>query len=96
MHLQSTLSLLLLSASAIAVPTDKTPCPLFCPPNEICVTDPSTKQSFCVKPVECGGLVVKRCPKGQKCVDDPRDDCDPDDGGADCSGVCIPNVLGGY
>lgn len=25
----------------------------------------------------------------QTCVDDPRDDCDPQKGGADCSGICV-------
>jgi hypothetical protein len=36
----------------------------------------------------CGGIAAIQCPEGQSCVDDPRDDCDPEGGGADCSGVC--------
>ena len=30
-----------------------------------------------------------------KCVDDPKDSCDPKSGGADCSGICtcVENVL---
>ncbi|KAH8912350.1 hypothetical protein BR93DRAFT_922315 [Coniochaeta sp. PMI_546] len=97
MLLQSTLPLLFLAASVSAIPAAKGACTLLCPPGQICVTDPSRpKQSFCVEPVICGGLVARSCKKGEKCVDDPRDDCDVKEGGADCSGVCIPDVLGGY
>jgi hypothetical protein len=38
----------------------------------------------------CGGIAGLRCPDGFDCVDDPRDDCDPQAGGADCGGVCTP------
>lgn len=38
----------------------------------------------------CGGFAVLPCPDGFVCVDDPSDSCDPELGGADCSGVCIP------
>eukprot|EP00484_Ammonia_sp_Unknown_P006924 CAMPEP_0197075042 /NCGR_PEP_ID=MMETSP1384-20130603/211413_1 /TAXON_ID=29189 /ORGANISM="Ammonia sp." /LENGTH=436 /DNA_ID=CAMNT_0042513885 /DNA_START=26 /DNA_END=1334 /DNA_ORIENTATION=+ len=31
----------------------------------------------------CGGFAGLSCPDGQICIDDPRDDCDPDHGGAD-------------
>ncbi|MCI0562334.1 MAG: Kazal-type serine protease inhibitor family protein [Nitrososphaera sp.] len=41
------------------------------------------------KPIECGGIQGLPCPDGQVCVDDPKDDCDPEKGGADCSGICI-------
>jgi hypothetical protein len=38
----------------------------------------------------CGGFAGFRCPKeGMLCVDDPRDDCDPENGGADCAGLCM-------
>lgn len=37
----------------------------------------------------CGGLIGKPCPDGYTCVDDPRDDCDPENGGADCGGICV-------
>jgi hypothetical protein len=41
--------------------------------------------------VFCGGIGGKACPeKGQRCVDDPDDDCDPGKGGADCGGMCVP------
>ncbi|MEZ4252598.1 MAG: hypothetical protein R3B99_30680 [Polyangiales bacterium] len=36
----------------------------------------------------CGGFAGLLCPDGYACVDDPRDDCDPDRGGADCMGIC--------
>lgn len=39
-------------------------------------------------PHACGGLAGIECPAGQACVDDPADSCDPDKGGADCSGIC--------
>jgi hypothetical protein len=37
----------------------------------------------------CGGIAGLPCPGNQTCVDDPDDDCDPNDGGADCGGVCV-------
>ena len=39
----------------------------------------------------CGGIANLPCPGGFECVDDPRDDCDPRSGGADCSGFCTPS-----
>ena len=38
----------------------------------------------------CGGIAAVPCPAGYTCVDDPRDDCDPQQGGADCPGICVP------
>lgn len=43
----------------------------------------------------CGGLLGLPCPEGQTCVDDPSDGCDPDNGGADCIGMCINGNGGG-
>jgi hypothetical protein len=37
----------------------------------------------------CGGIAAIRCPAGYACVDDPSDACDPDQGGADCGGICV-------
>jgi hypothetical protein len=37
----------------------------------------------------CGGIAGLPCPDGFVCVDDPRDDCDPATGGADCIGICV-------
>jgi len=39
----------------------------------------------------CGGFAGIPCPEGEECVDDPNDDCDPENGGADCGGICIPS-----
>ncbi len=36
----------------------------------------------------CGGFAAIPCPGAGQCVDDPSDSCDPETGGADCSGVC--------
>ncbi len=37
----------------------------------------------------CGGFAGLECPSPrQVCIDDPRDDCDPKRGGADCIGIC--------
>lgn len=38
---------------------------------------------------QCGGFLGTPCPGMGLCKDDPRDDCDPRAGGADCSGVCV-------
>jgi hypothetical protein len=40
-------------------------------------------------PKTCGGIAGIQCPSGQICVDNPNDSCDPNNGGADCSGECI-------
>lgn len=37
----------------------------------------------------CGGIAGFPCDGGFTCVDDPSDDCDPNAGGADCSGICV-------
>lgn len=39
--------------------------------------------------LSCGGITGKQCPSDLICVDDPKDDCDPTRGGADCSGICV-------
>ena len=38
----------------------------------------------------CGGIRGLACGVGETCVDDPRDTCDPNNGGADCGGLCKP------
>ncbi len=45
--------------------------------------------------VSCGGFIGKPCPGLGKCVDNPKDTCDPTAGGADCPGICscVQNVL---
>ncbi len=37
----------------------------------------------------CGGFANLPCPEGYVCVDDPKDNCDPNNGGADCGGICV-------
>ncbi|MBL4688478.1 MAG: hypothetical protein JKY37_28070 [Nannocystaceae bacterium] len=37
----------------------------------------------------CGGIAGLPCLDGQVCEDDPNDNCDPAQGGADCAGVCV-------
>jgi hypothetical protein len=37
----------------------------------------------------CGGIAAIECPGSGSCVDAPGDGCDPDNGGADCGGVCV-------
>ncbi len=44
----------------------------------ICVQNPQT----------CGGIAGIQCPAGLVCVDNPNDNCDPANGGADCGGIC--------
>ena len=46
----------------------------------------------------CGGIAGIQCPDGQECIDNPDDDCDPQNGGADCGGICVnpePGFCGG-
>ena len=44
---------------------------------------------LCVEPVRCGGKRKLKCSGGRKCVDDPRDGCDPLSGGVACLGLCV-------
>lgn len=41
----------------------------------------------------CGGIAARPCTDPtEECVDDPNDACDPNDGGADCGGICQPKA----
>lgn len=68
-----------------------------CPAGQICIDDPYKSgcgmacdaPGICVTPTFCGGFANLRCKDGRKCVEDPRDDCDPKNGGADCGGICV-------
>lgn len=40
-------------------------------------------------PQMCGGIAGFACPEGYACVDDPDDTCNPEQGGADCGGLCV-------
>lgn len=62
-----------------------------------CVQAPCPEIPECVpdEKITCGGFGGFPCPDNLSCIDDPSDDCDPNNGGADCGGVCrcIQNVL---
>jgi len=63
--------------------------PLPCPSNAPFNPDPSVCACVTKTPVQhCGGIAGIPCPGGGKCVDDPSDGCDPNNGGADCGGIC--------
>lgn len=42
----------------------------------------------------CGGIAGIQCNGAAVCVDDPSDSCNPDAGGADCSGICRCTAIG--
>jgi hypothetical protein len=46
----------------------------------------------------CGGIASIPCyRRAEICVDDPRDTCNPERGGADCPGICVPyKMCGGF
>ncbi len=46
----------------------------------------------CSEAQVCGGLSGLACEPGFKCTDDPTDRCDPNTEGADCRGICVPDV----
>ncbi|KAB5583223.1 hypothetical protein GE09DRAFT_1050094 [Coniochaeta sp. 2T2.1] len=73
-----------------------------CPSHQICIDDPykggcgmaCDAPGICVTPdTFCGGFAGFQCKekdgRRKMCVDDPRDDCDPENGGADCGGICV-------
>jgi hypothetical protein len=49
----------------------------------------SVQWTECPSLIQCGGFAGLPCPRGFECVDDPRDDCSPCRGGADCGGICV-------
>ena len=71
------------------------PCPL-CPDGTSACPRSECQNGLCVMvthactaPDFCGGIAGFPCPAGSTCVDDPKDDCDPATGGADCAGICV-------
>jgi hypothetical protein len=52
----------------------------------VCACVPQGETTF------CGGIAGIPCPGAGMCVDDPSDDCDLDNGGADCGGLCECNA----
>jgi len=49
----------------------------------------------CETAPRCSGFLGTLCPGELNCIDDPRDACDPDAGGMDCAGICVPHMCGG-
>lgn len=43
----------------------------------------------CPETPRCGGIAGFECKPGYACIDDPADECDPANGGADCGGICV-------
>lgn len=93
-----------LAVLASASPVDVDAAPKKCPKctkiclglGQVCVSLPTKTgcKDICVLPVFCGGFAGIPCKAdGDYCVDDPRDSCDPKQGGADCGGLCIPKRL---
>ena len=48
----------------------------------------SVRQAGACGQQTCGGITGRTCPNGEPCLDDPSDDCDPNNGGSDCIGIC--------
>lgn len=44
----------------------------------------------------CGGIRGLSCDGTDICADDPADECDPNNGGADCMGVCRKEICNGH
>ena len=55
-------------------------CGLACDKPGICIS---------VNQPTCGGFIGASCPTGMECYDMLEDDCDPNEGGADCLGICL-------
>jgi hypothetical protein len=76
-------------------PVPGQPCDLECDPGQHCeyvevqcIRAPCPPQPECVGNTRCGGFGGFGCPGAGECFDDPNDDCDPQNGGADCGGLC--------
>ena len=81
---------------ATCVPVDASACAaVLCGPGTTC--EEIDGQGVCT-PVEpagpfCGGFAGIECPGAGACIDDASDECDPNNGGADCGGSCVcPSV----
>jgi hypothetical protein len=57
-----------------------------------CIRAPCPPLPECVPSPQCGGFAGFTCPGEGECVDSPNDDCDPQNGGADCGGYCACTV----
>ncbi|KAM7189239.1 hypothetical protein V8F20_010243 [Naviculisporaceae sp. PSN 640] len=95
--LVSTLFAALAYSSPIETAPKKCNCTTICLGlGQKCVSFPTEKgcKDVCLIPTFCGGIAGFSCEgKDEICVDDPRDDCDPKHGGADCGGLCVSKRL---
>lgn len=86
-----------------------TPCPIGgfrCPRHETCKTQPPCQNhgegcpEICISDNSppCAGFYGRQCPPGLglRCFDAPHDGCDPQKGGADCEGICLPIEIRGH
>ena len=56
----------------------------------------SCASTSAIVPEPCGGFAGTSCSdKSMECIDDPSDSCNPEDGGADCIGICVA-TCGGF
>jgi hypothetical protein len=60
--------------------------------DESASNEESASSALSVGLIRCGGFTGTPCPSGFTCVDDPRDDCSPCRGGADCGGICVETM----
>ncbi len=63
----------------------------------VCITTPCNPIPTCVDHTTgpfCGGIAGIECPGSGVCTDAPGDGCSPENGGADCGGVCACLALG--
>ncbi|KAH7039645.1 uncharacterized protein B0I36DRAFT_343505 [Microdochium trichocladiopsis] len=75
-----------------------------CPRSSRCMSDPRVPgcgitcdgAGICVpkRVKQCRGFLGLQCPPGLQCYDDPTDSCDPNNGGADCIGICLVPLPG--
>ena len=76
------------------VPVTQDPCAVVrCREGTHCEADGDTASCVPDGPF-CGGFAGIACPGAGNCVDNPGDACDPDNGGADCGGICECNAVG--
>lgn len=77
-----------------APPASINPCAAaLCPVNTVCeVVDGSATCTPDPSVPSCGGFAGKACPGSGSCVDNPNDNCDPTQSGADCAGLCECNI----
>ncbi|KAK4448869.1 hypothetical protein QBC34DRAFT_406275 [Podospora aff. communis PSN243] len=93
LHIIATLACSLAAASPLSLEVDKRACDTckkVCPDEQVCITLPKGCRDICVVPRFCGGIAGIQCDDGFICIDYPNDGCDPENGGNDCGGICIP------